>query len=224
MLTFYAAQVAAIRAAADARGLRGVFIATVDGAQGSEADVVLLSCVRCRGVVGFLADERRLNVGLTRARHQLLVLADVETLASGSKGRTALAALVRHAASARCLHEWSAGSSPPRLSDEACARLMERTTDAPHASPAADQPAPHPDRPDRGAAGAGARAEGEPRRARGGAPAFSGGGGRAGGRQAREKERGGPRADAAAQPCRPPYETQPEGGVSVCAAPRGNVF
>ena len=66
VLTFYAAQVAAIRAAADARGLRGVFIATVDGAQGSEADVVLLSCVRCRGVVGFLADERRLNVGLTR--------------------------------------------------------------------------------------------------------------------------------------------------------------
>ncbi|EOD36006.1 hypothetical protein EMIHUDRAFT_455171 [Emiliania huxleyi CCMP1516] len=63
------------------------------------------------------------------------ILADVETLASGSKGRTALAALVRHAASARCLHEWSAGSSPPRLSDEACARLMERTTDAPHASP-----------------------------------------------------------------------------------------
>jgi len=214
VLTFYAAQVAAIRAAADARGLRGVFTATVDGAQGSEADVVLLSCVRCRGVVGFLADERRLNVGLTRARHQLLILADVETLASGSKGRTALAALVRHAASARCLHEWSAGSSPPRLSDEACARLMERTTDAPHASPAADQPAPHPDRPDRGAAGAGARAEGERaarveelRRFQAEAAALEAS------RLAKKREA----VHAAAQPFRPPYETQPEGGVRSTA-------
>lgn len=41
-------------------------------AQGREADVVIFSCVRARssggGSIGFLADVRRMNVGITRAR------------------------------------------------------------------------------------------------------------------------------------------------------------
>ena len=41
-------------------------------AQGREADIVIFSCVRARssgrGSIGFLADVRRMNVGITRAR------------------------------------------------------------------------------------------------------------------------------------------------------------
>ena len=51
--------------------------------QGKEADVVIFSCVRAhsRGAgVGFLADVRRMNVGLTRARHALWILGHSSTL------------------------------------------------------------------------------------------------------------------------------------------------
>ena len=50
--------------------LANVEIATVDGFQGREADVVVFSAVRCNdtGSVGFLSDPRRLNVAFTRPR------------------------------------------------------------------------------------------------------------------------------------------------------------
>ncbi|WP_167346923.1 AAA domain-containing protein [Pseudomonas paralactis] len=56
------------------------FCSTVDAFQGSEADVVIVSLVRnngnptIRGALGFLADERRMNVLLSRARHKLIVV------------------------------------------------------------------------------------------------------------------------------------------------------
>ncbi len=48
-----------------------VRVASVDGFQGCEQDVVLLSCVRgnAGGQLGFLKDARRLNVAVTRARY-----------------------------------------------------------------------------------------------------------------------------------------------------------
>jgi superfamily I DNA and/or RNA helicase len=58
-------------------------IGTVDALQGREKEAVVLSLVRSndRGEVGFLADLRRLNVAVTRARRHLCVVGDSATLA-----------------------------------------------------------------------------------------------------------------------------------------------
>ncbi|KAJ1675825.1 DEAD-box type RNA helicase [Spiromyces aspiralis] len=54
---------------------------TIDGFQGQEKDIIIFSCVRAGGSgVGFLADTRRMNVGLTRARKSLFVLGNSKFL------------------------------------------------------------------------------------------------------------------------------------------------
>ena len=55
---------------------------TIDGFQGQERDWVLLSLVRDndRGELGFLRDYRRMNVAMTRARLQLVVVGDSATV------------------------------------------------------------------------------------------------------------------------------------------------
>lgn len=55
---------------------------TVDGFQGQECDLIYISMVRSnsRGEIGFLADQRRMNVALTRARKKLVVVGDSATL------------------------------------------------------------------------------------------------------------------------------------------------
>ena len=57
-------------------------IVTVDAAQGSEADVVVLSCVRCnrKRELGFITNRNRLCVALSRARERLIVVGSRETL------------------------------------------------------------------------------------------------------------------------------------------------
>jgi superfamily I DNA and/or RNA helicase len=58
-------------------------VRTVDGFQGQERDIICISMVRSNssGEIGFLADTRRMNVALTRARCKLLVFGDSATLA-----------------------------------------------------------------------------------------------------------------------------------------------
>jgi len=62
------------------------FCSTVDAFQGSEADIVIVSLVRnngkatLRGALGFLADERRMNVLLSRARYKLIIVGSYSLL------------------------------------------------------------------------------------------------------------------------------------------------
>ena len=59
-----------------------ITVNTVDGFQGQERDVILLSLVRANeeGKIGFLGDLRRVNVAITRARMKLIILGDASTL------------------------------------------------------------------------------------------------------------------------------------------------
>jgi ATP-dependent RNA/DNA helicase IGHMBP2 len=62
----------------------GLEIDSVDGFQGREKEAVVISLVRSnpRGEIGFLSDVRRMNVALTRARRQLIVIGDSATLST----------------------------------------------------------------------------------------------------------------------------------------------
>jgi superfamily I DNA and/or RNA helicase len=58
-------------------------VGTVDAFQGGERDLIVYGCTRsnARGDVGFLKEQRRLNVAITRARRQLVLVGDSSTLA-----------------------------------------------------------------------------------------------------------------------------------------------
>jgi superfamily I DNA and/or RNA helicase len=74
IITFYQAQVALLKRLLQQKRLGDIVVATVDSSQGCEADVVIVSFVRSKGTaytsgrtsVGFLSDDRRMNVALTR--------------------------------------------------------------------------------------------------------------------------------------------------------------
>jgi superfamily I DNA and/or RNA helicase len=84
IITFYQAQVALIKRLLREKGLGDkIVVATVDSSQGCEADIVLISFVRSqsnsldRHTAGFLTDDRRMNVALTRAKYQLVCVGNV---------------------------------------------------------------------------------------------------------------------------------------------------
>ncbi|XP_048231885.1 uncharacterized protein LOC8275336 isoform X1 [Ricinus communis] len=82
----YAAQVNAIRDKLNKKyeDIYGfsVKVRSVDGFQGGEEDIIILSTVRANsgGAVGFLSNPQRINVALTRARHCLWILGNERTL------------------------------------------------------------------------------------------------------------------------------------------------
>ncbi|KAJ6903318.1 hypothetical protein NC651_020731 [Populus alba x Populus x berolinensis] len=61
-----------------------VKVSSIDGFQGGEEDIVIISTVRSHtgGRIGFMSDPRRINVALTRARHCLWILGNERTLSN----------------------------------------------------------------------------------------------------------------------------------------------
>eukprot|EP00899_Mesostigma_viride_P020035 jgi/Mesvir1/28032/Mv04638-RA.1 len=82
VVTPYSAQAALLRQLLKDELAQGLEIDTVDSFQGREKEVIILDCVRSNdaGDIGFLADYRRLNVALTRARSKLVIIGDSATL------------------------------------------------------------------------------------------------------------------------------------------------
>jgi len=83
VITPYAAQVKMIKKLLDFED-RVIEVKSVDGFQGREKEIILISFVRSNdeGNIGFLKDLRRLNVALTRAKRKLICLGNERTLAS----------------------------------------------------------------------------------------------------------------------------------------------
>ena len=82
VLATYAAQVVVLKDVLARQVEQGVVIETIDAFQGREADVVVVSLVRSntKKRLGFVEDERRMNVALTRGRNGIIVLGDPCTL------------------------------------------------------------------------------------------------------------------------------------------------
>lgn len=80
IITFYAGQVRSLQK--NIQDQANITINTVDGFQGSEKDIIIISCVRSnsKNAVGFLNDFRRLNVAITRAKSMLLIIGNADTL------------------------------------------------------------------------------------------------------------------------------------------------
>jgi predicted DNA helicase len=84
VITPYAGQSARLQAELAALVDAGLEVDSVDGFQGREKEAIVFSAVRSNASaeVGFLADARRLNVALTRAKKKLIVIADSATLSA----------------------------------------------------------------------------------------------------------------------------------------------
>ncbi|MGE5180711.1 MAG: AAA domain-containing protein [Acidobacteriota bacterium] len=82
VIAAYSAQARRLRDLLKAERAAGVEVGTVDGFQGREKEAVIVDLVRSNdtGELGFLANTRRMNVALTRAKRFLLIVADSATL------------------------------------------------------------------------------------------------------------------------------------------------
>jgi superfamily I DNA and/or RNA helicase len=89
VVTPYAAQSALIATTLHELVEEGLEVDSVDGFQGREKELILVSAVRSNtlGEVGFVSDVRRLNVAITRARRKLVVIGDSATLSSDETWR-----------------------------------------------------------------------------------------------------------------------------------------
>jgi superfamily I DNA and/or RNA helicase len=109
VITPYHAQARLLRELLAPAVQAGLEVGTVDGFQGREKEAIVVDLVRSNdaGEIGFLADRRRMNVALTRARRFLLVVGDSATLGGDPYYR-----LFLDAAQAAWVSAWSDDAPP----------------------------------------------------------------------------------------------------------------
>ena len=121
VLSFYNAQRDILERMLARAQLEGVAVLSVDSMQGREADVIILSCVRAdvAGGLGFVADARRVNVALSRARESLVVCGSSVCLEVERIWRSALKGMQKFASARACQDGFEANLAPnwamPRL-------------------------------------------------------------------------------------------------------------
>jgi DNA polymerase III delta prime subunit/antitoxin component of RelBE/YafQ-DinJ toxin-antitoxin module len=78
----YRSQVELLRRELIEKGKLKVKVSTIDGYQGREEDIIIISMVRSNNIreIGFLGDDRRINVAVTRARMQVIIVGDSDTI------------------------------------------------------------------------------------------------------------------------------------------------
>ncbi|XP_024009613.1 uncharacterized ATP-dependent helicase C29A10.10c isoform X1 [Eutrema salsugineum] len=98
-----------------------VSVRSVDGFQGGEEDIIIISTVRSngKGAIGFLSNQQRTNVALTRARYCLWILGNEATL---TNNKSVWRQLVDDAKARDCFHDVD--------DDESLAQCIERSTTA----------------------------------------------------------------------------------------------
>ncbi|KAJ0242882.1 DNA2/NAM7 helicase-like [Hirschfeldia incana] len=98
-----------------------VSVRSVDGFQGGEEDIIIISTVRSngKGAIGFLSNQQRTNVALTRARYCLWILGNEWTLANN---KSVWRQLVNDARARGCFHD--------AYDDESLAQCIKRSATA----------------------------------------------------------------------------------------------
>ncbi|KAL0731257.1 hypothetical protein Bca4012_027351 [Brassica carinata] len=98
-----------------------VSVRSVDGFQGGEEDIIIVSTVRSngKGAIGFLSNQQRTNVALTRARYCLWILGNESTL---TNNRSVWSQLVDNARARDCFHDAD--------DDESLAQCIKRSATA----------------------------------------------------------------------------------------------
>ena len=105
IITFYSGQVETINKKLRDAKLYDIVAQTVDGFQGDEKEIIIISFVRANKAnnVGFLNDFRRLNVAVTRARRALIMVGDSQTLAADE----ILGSMLKHILQTKSLYKAS---------------------------------------------------------------------------------------------------------------------
>lgn len=95
VLSPYSSQVSKLKQ--ELSEFKGIEVNTIDGFQGQEKQVIIISLVRSneKKNCGFLNNYKRINVAITRAKRQLCIIGDMDTL-SGGGGEGAGAAFLKH--------------------------------------------------------------------------------------------------------------------------------
>lgn len=78
--------------------MAGVVVASVEGFQGREKEVIIFSTVRSNETcaIGFVANPRRMNVSLTRAKRGLIVIGNKRTLSTRNPWKSWFAWVKKH--------------------------------------------------------------------------------------------------------------------------------